>query len=173
MPGPCYPCQAVGYVMTAAMVVFVGGYILKGVYLYNDPNAGFTVSYIASSQFWVPDGIFWICGLGVLVLLYAFAGAMYLLYVGSAKAMQFLCCKMLFFWCPCNPYLFPADDELSSLQFELLPTDPDYVPRRGGGRRGKRPPRKTPAAASLLLQTAPGASGEEQEADDEDYTKLV
>lgn len=153
MTGPCFPCAAVGYLCTAALVVFTGGYVGKALYLYDTPDTeGFQPSTLATSAFWAPDGIFWIMGLGTLVLLYAFAGAVYLLYQGSLKAVQFLCCRMLFFWCPCAQAEAVEEDlrrrrRHDEYEFDALPTDPDYQPP------ARKPSRKRRPAAALLGRT--------------------
>lgn len=75
----CKAFEVLGYLITAVLIVFVGGYVGKGLWLANDPAAGWHAHMIASGEFWEPDYLFWLFGLLSLAFALALSAALWLL----------------------------------------------------------------------------------------------
>jgi hypothetical protein len=59
----CKAFEVLGYLIMGALIVVVGGYIGKGLYLANDPTVHWHAHMIASGEFWEPDYLFWLFGI--------------------------------------------------------------------------------------------------------------
>jgi polyferredoxin len=74
------------------IIIIIGGYIGKGLYLYSGKNATDLAVVLTSSEFYVPDLTFWCIGIGfALVILIVFT-ALYCIAVCIFNAFKDICC---------------------------------------------------------------------------------
>jgi hypothetical protein len=109
----CRAFETLGYVLVCALIVFVGGYVGKGLWLANDPDSHWHAHMIASSEFWEPDYTFWLFGLLSLALVIALSVTIWLLCEGAQSLLKYLCCKMACVclgWCGCSSEADELDD---------------------------------------------------------------
>lgn len=154
----CRAFETLGYVLVCALIVFVGGYVGKGLWLANDPDAHWHAHMIAGSEFWEPDYTFWLFGLLSLALVIALSVTIWLLCEGAQSLLKYLCCKMACVclgWCGCSSEADDLDDVT-----ELLDDS-------GGGRRGRKTKQRRRQRAPSYERPADVLYGSESEADDD------
>lgn len=97
---PCKICRFMCYVVLVMVLVFIGGYLGKGIYLHaNKDNTGDVMLHdvLIDPNFWVPDGYFWVFGIAFVVLLFVATAIMRGLFMGLYWLLKYLvrrlCCR--------------------------------------------------------------------------------
>lgn len=97
MLDPCKICKWTFRVVGLLVLFFIGGYILKGVYLHaNMDDTGDVALHdvLLDKNFWIPDGYFWVLGLVGIVLLFVGVAILRGLFMGLVWLLHFLCCRL-------------------------------------------------------------------------------
>lgn len=89
-------CQFVSYVIGAFILIFIGGYVGKGIYLHVNKGDERLVDVLVDDEFWVPDGDFWVFGIAFFVLFFLALALLriilILLWMGFYRLSRWLCC---------------------------------------------------------------------------------
>lgn len=94
---PCKICKFTYYVLMISILLFIGGYIGKGVYLHaNMEDTGDVALHdiLIDKNFWIPDGYFWVFGIAFIVLLFVGVCVFRGLVMGLAWLLKFLFCRL-------------------------------------------------------------------------------
>lgn len=100
LPDPFKLCKLLCTLFFIAILVVVGGYVGKGIYIqHNNPNES-TYSMIRDSSFYIPDFYFWLFGLTFAFLVIAVLAILQLIFdklsEKTGEALLWLICL------PCN-----------------------------------------------------------------------
>lgn len=163
----CKAFETLGYLLVCALVVVVGGYVGKGLYLANDPSANWHAHEIASGEFWEPDYTFWLFGFLSLALLLALSFTIWLLLEGLQQCLRLVFCN-LFCWCWGCLGGPGSEDELDDFT-QLLDDSERGRGKARGRRRGKGHGRDTgrrDGRASRGRSESPGAASSDSDPED-------
>lgn len=101
LPDICNPmklCQFGCTIVCILILLVVGGYVGKGIYIQdNNPNET-TYSMIRDSSFYAPDFIFWVAGISFVVALFGLLAILQIILSLMFKGM-----KRFFLWVICFP----------------------------------------------------------------------
>lgn len=94
---PCKICKFMCYSVLALFLVFIGGYLGKGIYLHaNQDDTGDVALHdvLLDWNFWIPDGYFWVFGIAFVVLLFVAVVIVRGILIGLARLLNYLCCRV-------------------------------------------------------------------------------